>query len=192
MKLNANPTAAAVSQFIMRTAFPLGIYFIAEYLVSVAAMGNLSLMAVRLLMAVATPVALFFLMRMLRDRVLDGYIRGRQVWLYGVHTMIFAALVEAAFVYIYNEFLDPGNLLRTQQAAIAQFEASRASLEAMPGAGGAGALLDTMNSMVEELRNTRIPTAIEAAVSQLSNDFLAGIVLMLAIAPAVRRRKTEA
>ena len=105
--------------------------------------------------------------------------------------MIFAALIEAAFIYIYNEFLVPDNLMQMQQAALAQYDASRAALEAMPAAGGTGGLLDTMNALADELRNAPVPTAIEAAVSQLSNDFMAGILLMFAVAPMVRRTKAE-
>ena len=190
MKPKANPIAAAVSQFLMKAALPLGAYFIAEYMVSVLATGNVLLAMLRLAMAAATPVALFFMLRTLRDRILGGYIRGRHAWLYGVQAMIFAALIEAAFIYIYNEFLVPDNLAQMQQAALAQFDASRAALESMP-AGGSASVVEAMGGLVEEMRHAPVPTAIEAAVSQLSNDFMVGMVLMLAVAPMVRRHKAQ-
>ena len=173
-----------INNFLMQAALPLGIFFIFEYMLTVWSAGNIFLGVLRLPLLLGTPVLLFITMRTLRDKVMGGTIRGFQAWVFGVQMMLFAALIEAAWIYVYNQVFAPDNLYEMQTAAIDQYEQSVAMLsqnsQFQP-------LLERVNGMVTELKDAPIPTAIEAAVQMVSNDLFIAIVLMIPISLIIKR-----
>lgn len=174
---------ARINNFLMKAALPLGIFFIFEYMLTVWSSGNIFMGMLRLPLFLGTPVLLFITMRTLRDKVMGGSIGGFQTWVFGVQMMLFAALIEAAWIYVYNEFLAPDNLLDLQTAAIAQYEESAAIIAVNPKLQP---LLHPLNQMVESLKNAPVPTAIEAAVQIVSNDLFIAIVLMIPISLVIK------
>lgn len=173
---------ALINNFLMRAALPLGLFFVFEYMFSVWSSDNLLLAMLRLPMLVLTPVLLFLSMRTLRDKVMGGAIGGFQAWVYGVQMMLFAALVEAAWIYVYNEFIAPDNLYEMQTAAIAQYEQSAALFSESP-------VIRRMNTMVAELKDAPVPSAIEAAVQMVSNDLFIAMLYMIPISLIIKRKK---
>jgi hypothetical protein len=94
--------------------------------------------------------------------------------------MLFAALPEAAFIYVYNQWIAPDALHLIAQNTVRALETWQQTL-------GTDAL---SSDTIDLYRQAATPTAIEAAVQTLSQDVMIGIFLMLIIAPIVRRRGT--
>ena len=177
---------ARINNFLMRAALPLGFFFIFEYMLTVWSSGNIFLGVLRLPLLLGTPVLLFITMRTLRDKVMGGTIGGFQAWVFGVQMMLFAALVEAAWIYVYNQVIAPDNLYDMQTAAIDQYEQSVAMLSQ---SSQFQPLLQRMNGMVAELKDAPVPTAIEAAVQMVSNDLFIAILLMIPISLIIKRQQ---
>lgn len=168
----------AISQYLMKAAFFLGLFYIVEYWISIQVTTHLALALVALLLKCVTPVALFYILRRLRDTLLNGEISGFMAWVYGVRVMLFAALPEAAFVYVYHQFFRPDALQEMMQAMVGQLE----KLQAVVG----DQYLDT--TTIDLYRNAEIPSAIQTAVNMITQDMTIGIFLMLIIAPLVKRK----
>ncbi len=162
----------------MKAAFFLGLFFIVEYWISIQVPTHLFLALVALLLKCVTPVALYYILRRLRDTWLDGELSGFAAWIYGVRVMLFAALPEAAFIYVYHQFIDPEALLQIMQTTVGQLE----KIQAVFG----DQYLDT--ATIDLYRNAEIPSAIQTAVNMITQDMMLGIFLMFAIAPLVKRR----
>lgn len=168
----------AISQYLMKAAFFLGLFFIVEYWISIQVPAHLFLALVALLLKCVTPIALYYILRQLRDTLLDGELSGFMAWIYGVRIMLFAALPEAAFVYIYHQFVNPTALHEMMQATVGQLEKMQAIL--------GDQYLDA--STIDLYRNADIPSAIQTAVNMITQDMTFGIFLMLVIAPIVKRK----
>lgn len=189
MKLATNPVAAQVSQYLMKAALPLGLFFIVEYMIGVAAAHSTTVAMLRVPLMVVTPIALFVALRNLRDRILSGMIGGFQAWVYGVQLMLFAALIEAAFIYVYNEFIVPDNLYATQQAALAQIESVLTQTEEMPNPSARiTSMVNLLREAMQQMADAPVATPIQAAINQVSSDLFIAMFLMLFIAPAVKRK----
>ncbi len=174
-----------INNFLMRAALPIGLYFIFEYMLTVWSAGNIFMGMLRLPFLLGTPILLYISMRKLRDNVMGGTIGWFRAWLFGLQMMLFAALVEAAWIYLYNEFIAPENLYEMQSAAIAQYEESAAMLAQ---SSQMQSVLRPFNEAVETLKEAPVPTAIEAAVQMVSNDLFIGILLMIPISLLIQRK----
>jgi hypothetical protein len=173
-------TRSEVSQYLMKAAFALSLFFIVEYCLSIYMTSHLWMGGVVLLLKCVTPVALYYILRRLRQQLPGAPFPGLVAWSLGVRVMLFAALPEAAFIYVYHQFIDPSALCRIAQQTVQQLE----SLQQMVGA-------DYLSTETIDLyRQMEVPTAIETAVNTLSQDVMIGIFLMLIIAPIVRRKGT--
>lgn len=180
--LQANPYARMVNDYLTRMALPLGVWFISTYLLRNLAATHVMLSLVSTPLALITPFALWKILRRLRE-ILGGYILGFQVWIYGVQLMFFAGLIEGLFIYVYNEFLRPGNLIMVQNAAIQQYEEVLTTLQSMGGyENWVPMFQETLNTMKE----APLMSPIETAISTLSNDMFIGMMLMIPIALILR------
>lgn len=184
---NTNPIGRLVNNYLMMMALPLGIWFVAEYLLRCAAMRNIYLSFVTTPLMVVTPIALWYILRRLRRQILDDKISWFQAWTFGTQLMFFAGLIEALFIYIYNEFLFPTNLAEMQASLIAQYEES---LETLRTAGAFSSMIAPMEDAIDVMREAPIASAIETAITQLSSDIFQGMLLMSVIAFIVRRTET--
>lgn len=183
---NTNQTGRLVNNYLMMMALPLGLWFIVEYLMKCAAMRNIYLSLVTTPLMVVTPIALWYILRRLRRQILDDKISWFQAWTFGTQLMFFAGLIEALFIYIYNEFLFPNNLAEIQASMIAQYEES---FETLRSAGAFSSMLSSIEDAIDIMREAPIASAIETAITQLSSDIFQGMLLMAVIAFIVRKRE---
>ena len=174
-----------VNNYLMKMALPMGVWFIIEYLMRNAAAHNVMLGLISTPMMIVTPIALWYIIRNLRRQILDDHISGFQAWTFGTQLMFFAGLIEALFIYIYNEFIFPGNLIEIQQAIIVQYEDAAASMHSM---GVMTGLLSTLEETIEAMKEMPVSSPIETAISQLSTDIFYGMILMAPISLIVRKK----
>lgn len=183
--MQVNPLGKLVNEYLMKMALPLGIFFIVEYLVRNAAATHVLLGLLTYPMMMVTPVALWWILRRLRQRVLSNMMLGIQAWSFGVQLMFFAGLIEALFIYVFNQFLYPTNQMEVQQAAIAQYDEA---YHLIKGMGGMQQLLPYLEETLKTLKEAPVPSAIDTAISALSNDIFIGMFLMIPILFIVRRK----
>ncbi len=185
MQIRINPLGKLVNEFLMKWALPLGLFFIVEYWVRNASATNVLLGLFTFPMMLVTPVALWWLLRKLRRTVLSDMMLGIQAWSFGVQLMFFAGLIESLFIYVYNQFLFPANLYEVQQATIAQYEEVYAMFQSL---GTMQAYLPTLQQAIDLLKEAPVSSAIETAITSLSNEIFIGMILMVPIAFIVRKR----
>ncbi len=181
-----NPLGRMVNNYLMKMALPMGIWFIIEYLLKNAAARNVLLSFITTPMMIVTPIALWYILRRLRRQFLDDHMMGFQAWTFGTQLMFFAGLLEALFIYIFNEFLYPGNLAEVQEAMIMQYEEATTALRSM---GSLTSILQPMEETLDAMREMPVASPIETAISQLSTDIFYGMILMIPIALIVRKKK---
>lgn len=172
----------------MKLALPLAVWFIVEYVERIAATHNLMLQLLTLPMMCATPFLAWYIIKQLRDRVMGGMITGLEAWVFGTQLFFFAGLIEAMFLYIYNEFISPNNLYEMQEALIAQYEEVSKLLSETQSGGIAGQYGQMMSETVQALKEAPIPSAIEAAVNQLSSTLFQGLFLMVPLSFILRQK----
>ena len=189
MEIKVNPVGAAINQYMMKMALPLGAYFIIEYLVRNYSASNIFLGVLSLPMMLLTVFFVYKIMKRMRDKLLEGRITGFMAWTFGTQLMLFAGLIEAAFIYIYNEFIVPTNLMNIHEQMIEQYESVMKTIEALPEKSG---LVTSASTMMQDtlnvLKETPVSTAIETAMSMLSNDIFFGMIIMAFIAPIIRKK----
>lgn len=174
-----------INNYLMKMALPMGVWFIIEYMLRNAAAHNVMLGLISTPMMIVTPIALWYIIRNLRRQFLDDRIAGFQAWTFGTQLMFFAGLIEALFIYIYNEFIFPGNLAEIQHALIAQYEDAAASIRSL---GVMTNMLGTLEETIEAMKQMPVSSPIETAISQLSTDIFYGMILMIPIALIVRKK----
>ena len=185
MQISVNPLGKLVNEYLMKMALPLGGFFIVEYLVRNAATTNVLMGLLVYPMMIVTPVALWWILKNLRQKLLSNMMLGIQAWSFGTQLMFFAGLIEAMFIYVYNQFLAPTNLLEVQQAAIVQYEEA---YNLIKGMGTMKQLEPYLLDSLQTMRESSVPSAIEAAISALSSDIFIGMFLMIPIAFIVRKK----
>ena len=180
-----NSLATIVNNYLMKMALPLAAWFILEYLVKNAMYSNVALSLFIFPMMLVTPVALWWILRKLRREILYDAIRGIQAWSFGVQLMFYASLIEALFIYVYNQYIKPGNLHTIQKAAIEQYENVQQTLAA---SGTFEQFMPRLEEAIKALKEAPVLTPIETAMTTLSNNLFLSIVLMIPIALIVRKR----
>ena len=183
-----NPLAATVNNYLMKMAVPLAVWFIVEYLVKNAMYSNVMLSFLVFPMMVVTPVALWWLLRKLRRDYLYDSILGIQAWSFGIQLMFYASLIEALFIYVFNQYIKPGNLHVVQKAAIEQYENVQQTLSA---SGSFDRYLPKLQEAIDAMKEAPVLTPIETAITSLSNNLFVAIVLMIPIALIVRKKPQQ-
>ena len=189
MKITVNPAGAALNQYLMKMALPLGAYFIVEYLVRNYSASNIFLGFLNLPMMVITVVLVFIIMKGMRDKLLDGHIPGFMAWTFGVQLMLFAGLLEAAFIYVFNEFIVPTNLVTVHQQMLIQYQEVLDTVKALPNQGNmVASATKLMQDTIDLLKETPVSSPIETAMSMLSNNVFYGMFIMLFVAPIIKKK----
>lgn len=190
MNITVNPNGVAINQYLMKTALPLGGYFIIEYLIRNYTASNIFLGFLNFPMMAFTAILLFLAIRKLRDMILDGQISGFMAWTFGVQLMFFAGLIEATFIYIYNEFIVPTNLVTVHNQLIEQYESALTTIEGLSSTNTmASSMIPMLQEMIDMLKQAPVASAIETAISMLTNDIFFGMLIMAFVAPIVRKKK---
>lgn len=174
-----------VNNYLMRAALPLAAWFIAEYMLRNAAASNLTLNIVIVPLMVVTPILLWRFLRKLRDELLGGMMLGIQAWMFGVQMAFFAGLIEALYIYIFNEWLQPGNLAAVQGATAEMYGTM---LEQLKQTGAYSNWWGDFEETQKQLKEMPVPTAIEAAISALSNEIMMAMFYMIPLSLILRRR----
>ena len=183
----------ALSQHMLQVALTLGLWFVAEYFITVLSTHNILLAALRTPLMLVMPVALCFILHRIRKQYFEDEEFGRfRCWYYGVQVMFYAGLIEAFAIAIYNQWISPDNLTEMHNAMIAQYEdISKMYAEnpdvkqIMPG------LSQTFEDMVNVLKETEVETPFSAAITMLSNDIFYGCIWSIPFCFILHRKKKE-
>lgn len=179
-------------QYLMQAGTIMGMWFIVEYIVFVLATGNILLNFVHTPMMFVTPVLLFFLIRKLRNAIFPtGEFRFVQAFSYGVQLMFFGGLIEAFFIYAYNQWISPGNLLEMRQALLAQYAEVTEMMGTIPNNPLGGTMGKAFTEAQEILAEAPVERPIEAAINALSNDITYGFLWMIPLAFILRRKSQQ-
>lgn len=185
MKIVINPLGQMVNNYLMKMALPLAGWFIVEYFVRNASATHVLLSLLTIPMMIFTPIIIWRIMRKLRREILFDTIHGIQAWSFGVQLTFFAGLIEALFIYVYNQFLFPGNLAAVMQASIAQYEEVYNTLKEL---NAYPTMLPKFQETLDALKEAPIPSPIEAAIEQLSNEIFLALLYMIPLAVILRKK----
>lgn len=185
MAFRANPLGVLVNNYLMKMAMPLAVWFIAEYLLRNASAGNIMLSVVSVPLMLVTPFAVFRILRHLRQTVLSDMMLGIQAWTFGVQLAFFAGLIEALFIFIYNQYLFPTAIADNMQHTIALYEQMSSQLQEV---GTNSSLFDALGQTIEEMKQMSVPSAIDTAISTLSNEIFLAMLYMIPVALCVRKK----
>lgn len=174
-----------VNNYLMKMALPLAVWFVAEYLLRNAAMSSIMANMLTVPMMLVTPYIVFRILKSLRQKLLSGMMLGIQAWTFGVQLSFFAGLLEALFIYVYNEFLFPTAIADNLQATIALYEQMMAQLKET---GAYSWMWNTFEQTLETLKEAPVPSAIETAISALSNEIMLAMFYMIPVALIVRKK----
>ena len=178
-----------ISQYIMQTAVPMGLWFIVEYLLTALAMKNVALTFIRTPMMLLTPVLLFIALRRLRDiHFADDEFGRFRCWYYGVQLMFFGGLIEAVGIAVFNQWIVPSNLAEMHSAMLSQYQQVIEMLQNSGNTTSLNSLTDTLTQMKSQLEEMPVETPVGAAVNMLSNDVLYGIIWSLPFSFLLHRK----
>ena len=185
MALRANPLGRMVNNYLMKMGLPVAVWFIVEYLLRNAATRSLPLNLLIVPLMLLTPFIFFRVLRSLRREVLNDMMLGIQAWTFGVQLAFFAGVVEALFIYVYNQFLFPTAIADNLQATTALYEQMIAQLKE---AGAYSSMWNTFDENLKTLNELPVPTAIETAISTLSNEIMMAMLYMVPLAFMLRKK----
>lgn len=178
-----------VNNYIMKMALPLAGWFVVEYMLRNYAVSHLEFGLLLFPMMIGTLVIVYRILLYLRRTMLSDMMLGIQVWTFGVQLAFFAGLVEALFIWLYNQYIAPTALADTMQQTLASYQMLQAQLAetgAMPG------MADWISQMIDELQKAPVPSAIESAIQALSNEMTSAFFYMIPLAFMLRKKpRTE-
>ena len=181
----------ASRQYMMKVALPLGIWFYIEYMLLIQSFFSPAVTILRVPLMATLPLLLYWIVRTMRKRFFDGVrFHTFHGWFFCVNIMFFAGLIDAFGVLIYNKYISPDNLITIHNAAVAQFRDIQSFLGSSPEMkqGFGPKLLSFFNENAKVLEETPIPTAVEAALKQLSDDIFSGMFWGVPLGLLLRRK----
>ncbi len=184
----------ASRQYMMKVALPLGIWFYIEYMLLIQSFFSPAVTILRVPLMATLPLLLYWIVRTMRKRFFDGVrFHTFHGWFFCVNIMFFAGLIDAFGVLIYNKYVSPDNLITIHNAAVAQFRDIQSFLDSSPEMkqGFGPKLLSFFNENAKVLEETPIPTAVEAALKQLSDDIFSGMFWGVPLGLLLRRKIEE-
>ena len=184
----------ASRQYMMKVALPLGVWFYIEYLLLIQSFYSPALTLLRVPLMLTLPLLLYWMVKTMRKRFFNGVrFHTFHGWFFCVNIMFFAGLIDAFGVLIYNKYVAPDNLFAIYDAAVAQFRDIQNFLGSSPEMkqGFGPTLLNFFNDNAKLLDETPIPTAVEAALKQLSDDIFSGMFWGIPLGLLLRRKVEE-
>jgi hypothetical protein len=184
----------ASRQYMMKVALPLGIWFYIEYMLLIQSFFSPAVTILRVPLMATLPLLLYWIVRTMRKRFFDGVrFHTFHGWFFCVNIMFFAGLIDAFGVLVYNKYVSPDNLITIHNAAVAQFRDIQSFLGSSPEMkqGFGPKLLSFFNENAKVLEETPIPTAVEAALKQLSDDIFCGMFWGVPLGLLLRRKIEE-
>lgn len=188
------------THYIMTIAMTLGLWFIVEYLLASLGRNTFLLSEGRLILGLGTAALLFILLKHIRKKYFDNQeFSFMQGWYYCTQLMFFAGLVEALGILIFNNWIAPDNLAAMHEAVINELETRMAiaqeGVASMDSTSQVATFYNAMSNMmtenIEVLKETPISTPLQAAISNLSNDVMMGMLLGIPFALVLRKKDNE-
>jgi len=165
------------TEFCMRFGLVLGALYATQYMLVVLTSRNVFYSLLHTLVCFGTPILLGIACHLLRKNIFTDSFSWGRCWLMGLRVVFYGAILEAAFVVIYNKWLNPTNLFEMQQGLLNQYESLNQMMQAAEN-NPLGSMSEMLSQSVETLKNQTIPSPIEAGFSALSNDLVSGAFWM--------------
>ncbi|MDO4497355.1 MAG: DUF4199 domain-containing protein [Bacteroidales bacterium] len=181
----------AANDYCMKLGALLGIIFLVQYALLVLASTNLFFSLVRTPLMLVTPFILGLATYRLKERVFTDEFPWLVAWLYGIRIMLYASLIEAAGIVIYNQWIDPANLYHMQQSLIAQYEEARQMLAVTQPSDASltGSILKACDESITLMRESPVQTPIQTAFASMANNLFGGMFWMTIIASIFYRKQ---
>lgn len=183
---NVNKTVAA-QQITMMFGAMFGVWFAMGYLASLAALTNPAIAMAIMLLKIVSVVALFLAVRYLRNKVFPTNFTWLQSFVYGIQIAAFAGILDAFFVYVYNEWIYPENLQTIWQTSISQLNTQISQLRQM-GGGMMKSAVEGLQVAVRQLEEEGCGTPIKTAMGILAQDIQFGFIWMIIFSFFLRRK----
>ena len=183
--LHASPLGRMVNNYLMKMALPLAGWFIIEYMLHNLGTTPFIVSIISTPLMILTPVLVGYILLKLRRTLLSDMMLGLQVWTFGVQMVFFAGLIEALFIYVFNQFISPTNIADTLQAIIELLEKFYTMAQQVEGSNPQ---LTMIQEMIDTYRQAPIPSAIDTAISSLSSEIMMAMFYMIPVALIVRKK----
>jgi len=165
------------TEFSMRFGLAIGALFIVQYVLVILTSRNVFYSLLHTLVCLGTPILLGIACHSLRKNIFTDEFPWGRCWMTGLQIVFYGAILETAFVVIYNQWIDPTNLYEMQKGLLAQYDGLNQMMQATDN-NPLGSMSEMLNQSVETLKNQAIPTPIEAGFSAMSNDLVSGAFWM--------------
>ena len=186
------------TQYIMTIAMTLGLWFIVEYLLVSLGRNSFMMSEGKILLGAVSAIVLFLMLKHVRNKFFaDTDFTFGQCWYYATQLMLFAGLIEALGILVFNNWIAPDNLAELQQAAIHEVELrlseakqTTAVIDTTSQIGNLyHTMTDVMDASIETIKEAPVPTPMQAAFSNLFNDIVMGMLWGLPFAQILKKKE---
>ncbi len=157
----------------MKIGAILGVIYMLEYMVQILTLQNVLYSFIHFFLSLSTPLLLAFAAYNLNKKICKLEFSWMKCWLFGLLVVFFASMLEAAYIIIYNQWIEPDNLQHIFQSTIDQLESSKQMLK---GAGGAAA--NIVNETIAELKRQGVDTPFAAGIKMIPGNLFWGAIWM--------------
>ncbi len=180
---------STMMQCAMNMGAVVGIYYIGKFCLFPLSLHSTLAAMLFLGLTLMVPFLVYRLVRLYRDRYLNGSIEFARALAFVLLIMGFGSLLAAAAHYIYFAYIDGGAMVSALEESIGQLMAI--DLSTLEGTENAGTAIAQFNEYIELMRNTATQlsamTPIEMTMGMLSNNVSWAIAVALPVALFVRR-----
>lgn len=178
-------------QCAMNMGAVVGIYYIGKFCLFPLSLHSTLAAMLFLGLTLMVPYLIYRLVRLYRDRYLNGSIEFARALAFALLIMGFGSLLAAAAHYIYFAYIDGGAMVSALEESIGQLMAI--DLSTLEGTENAGTTIAQFNEYIELMRNTATQlstmTPIEMTMGMLSNNVSWAIAVALPVALFAKRIK---
>jgi len=181
------------TEYCMKAGGVLGILYIISYILKAKFLANPALAVPFLAIALSTPFALAIASRHLRSTVFAEEFSWFRCWTQGIKVIFYASLLEAAFVVIYNQWIDPLFLYEMKQNLLSQFDNYLATVNSGESTSTGGNTMAALQQMIvtekSAIETMEMQTPIQAGLSAITSNLLLGAFWMLLFATIYKKSK---
>ena len=180
-------------QCAMNMGAVVGVYYIGKFCLFPLSLHSTMAAMLFLGLTLMVPFLIYRLVKLYRDRYLDGDIEFARALAFALLIMGFGSLLAAAAHYIYFAYIDGGAMIGAFESNIAQLTAiDLSTLEGVEGSENVLAqwaqYIELMRTIVTQLQAI---TPIEMTMGMLSNNISWAIVIALPITLFISMRKSQ-
>lgn len=180
------------SDYCKKAGGILGILYIISYMLKTLVLAHPTLALPYLAIALSTPFALAIASKHIGREIFTEEFPAVFCWGFGVKMVFYASLIEAAYIVIFNKWIDPFFLYEMKQALLAQFDTYLAVASSAVANGvdnplaGFEQMILTEKSAIETME---VQSPIQAAFSAMTGNLLMGGLWMLLFAAIYKKSK---